>query len=518
MSEKIVVFDTTLRDGEQSAGIAFTLEEKLEIARQLEKLGVDIIEAGFPRSSPGDLAAVKAIAREVRSARICALARAVKEDIDAAWAGVCEAAAPALHVFINTSEVQIVHQLQKHPEEVLEQAAAMVEYAARFTSNVEFSPMDATRSDPQYLYTVIERCIAAGATTINVPDSLGYAVPEEFGPFFKGIFENVSNIHKARVSVHAHNDLGLCTANTLTAIQNGARQVEVTVNGIGERSGNTALEEVVMAIRTRKDFLNFHTDINTREIYPTCKLVESRSGMPLQWHKAIVGRNSFRHGSGIHQDGILKRRETWEILDPEEIGIPKGTQLVMGKLSGKHAFRKKVDDMGYRLSEAELLRAFNTFKELADKKEAVDDRDLEAIILDQQGEMDNPPWSLDHIQVSAGNNTTATATIRLRDDKGNIVEDAATGTGPMDAVYRTMNRITGVVPMLTEFSIKSITEGIDAQGEVTIRIQENNQTFTGRASNTDIVVAGASAYTNALNRLVATRLRCTKNVAASEDH
>ncbi|MCP4606531.1 MAG: 2-isopropylmalate synthase [Proteobacteria bacterium] len=503
MTDKITIFDTTLRDGEQSAGVAFTQKEKLEIALQLERLGVDVIEAGFPCSSPGDFQGVKNIAHEVRNTSICALARAVPSDIDAAWDAICEAADPRIHVFINTSDIQIAHQLRKNRDEVLSQTEAMVRYAAKFTSNIEFSPMDATRSDPEFLYKIVERSIDAGATTVNIPDSVGYSIPEEIGKLFRDVFENVPNIHRARISVHAHNDLGLCTANSMSAVQAGARQVEVAVNGIGERAGNTSLEEIVMAIKTRKDFLGFHTDINTREIYRTSKLIETRSGMPIQWNKAIVGKNSFRHGSGIHQDGILKMRETWEIMNPEDIGVPQGTQIVMGKLSGRHAFRKKALEMGYELSDEELARAFNAFKTLADKKVGVDDRDIEAIIAEQMGDVDNPPWTLEHVQVSAGNNATATATLKLCDPEGNIRLDAATGTGPVDAVYQAMNRITGIVPILTEFSIKSITEGIDAQGEVTIRIEDTKgQTFIGRAADTDIIVASARAYTNALNRLV----------------
>ncbi|MCC6381424.1 MAG: 2-isopropylmalate synthase [Dehalococcoidia bacterium] len=503
MPEKIFVFDTTLRDGEQSAGVAFTPQEKLEIARQLEKLGVDVIEAGFPCSTPGDLDAVKTIAREVRGATICALARAVQTDVDTAWEAVREAADPRIHVFINSSDIQMAHQLHKDREQVLTQAEAMVRHAAKYTSNVEFSPMDATRSDPRFIFSIVERCIEAGATTINIPDSVGYAIPEELGALFRAIFENVPNIHKARVSFHGQNDLGLCTANTLTAIQNGARQVEVTVNGIGERAGNTSLEEVVMAIKTRKDFFGFETGINTREIYRASKLVEAYSGMPIQWNKAIVGKNAFRHGSGIHQDGILKLRETWEIMDPTEIGIPQGTQLVLGKLSGRHAFKVHMQELGYELTEEELSRVFGAFKELADKKVEVDDRDLEAIVNANLHGVEDAAWRLDMVQVSAGDHATPTATLRLVDPEGNIRTDAATGDGPVDAVYRAMNRITGLTPDLTEFSVKSVTEGIDAQGDVTIRIEEDGRVFTGRASDTDIIVASAKAYMNALNRMIA---------------
>ncbi|MGI8925986.1 MAG: 2-isopropylmalate synthase [Tepidiformaceae bacterium] len=503
MTEKIYIFDTTLRDGEQSAGVAFTPFEKVEIAKQLERLGVDIIEAGFPCSTPGDLEAVQAVSREVRGATIAALARAVASDVDTAWEAVKGAADPRIHVFINTSEIQMAHQLHKDREQVLTQAEAMVKHAARYTSNVEFSPMDATRADPNFVFSIVERCINAGATTINIPDSVGYVIPEELAELFRALFERVPNIHRARVSFHGQNDLGLCTANTLTAIQNGVRQVEVTMNGIGERAGNTSLEEVVMAIKTRKDFFGFHTDINTKEIYRASKLVETYSGMPIQWNKAVVGKNAFRHGSGIHQDGILKMRETWEIMDPADIGIPQGTQLVLGKLSGRHAFKKHMEELGYELTEEELSRAFSAFKELADKKVEVDDRDLEAIVTENvRSPEEEGGWRMEMVQVAAGDHSTPTATLRLIDPQGNIHTDAATGSGPVDAVYRAMNRITGLTPGLTEFSVKSVTEGIDAQGEVTIRIEQDGHTYVGRSADTDIIVASAKAYMSARNRML----------------
>ena len=502
MSEKIYVFDTTLRDGEQSAGVAFTPEEKREIALQLERMRVDIIEAGFPTTSPGDLKAVQEIASIIKDCTVCALARAVKRDIDIAWEGVRNAADPRIHVFINSSDIQMAHQLGKGREEVLQQAASMVAHAASYTANVEFSPMDATRSDREFLYQIIERCIDAGASTINVPDSVGYAIPEEIADLFTGIRNNVPNIDKCRLSFHGQNDLGLTTANTLTAIQNGVRQVELTINGIGERAGNTSLEEVVMAIHTRKYFFHLHTDVLVREIYRASKMVETYSGMPVQWNKAIVGKNAFRHGSGIHQDGILKLRETWEIMDPREIGIPTGTQLVLGKLSGRHAFKAHLIELGYNLSEEELERAFAAFKELADKKMKIDDRDLEAIVSDNLRETEEPSWKLEQVQVTAGDRATPTATLRLLDPEGQARVDAAIGTGPVDAIYRAMNRITGLKPALTEFSVKSVTEGIDAQGEVTIRIEANGRSFIGISSDTDILVASARAYINALNRMI----------------
>ncbi len=508
MAEKIHIFDTTLRDGEQSAGVAFTPEEKLAVAKQLERLGVDVIEAGFPCSTPGDLEAVKLISREVRDATICALARAVASDVDTAWEAIREAEDPRIHVFINSSDIQMAHQLRKDREQVLTQAEAMVKHAAGYTSNVEFSPMDATRSDPHFIYTIVERCIDAGATVINIPDSVGYAIPSELGALFDLIRENVSNIHKARLSFHGQNDLGLCTANTLTAIEHGARQVEVTVNGIGERAGNTSLEEVVMAIKTRKDYLDdLDCDIDTREIYRSSKLVERLSGMPVQWNKAVVGKNAFRHGSGIHQDGILKLRETWEIMDPVEIGIPQGTQLVLGKLSGRHYFKQHMEGLGYELTGEELNRAFSAYKALADKKVEVDDRDLEAIVSDNLQTLVAEGWRIEQVQVSSGDHATPTATLRLLSPAGDILTDAAIGTGPVDAVYRAINRITQLSPDLTEFSVSAVTEGIDAQGKVTIRIEDGGQTYTGRAADTDIIVASAKAYVAALNRMLNVRAR-----------
>jgi len=502
MKSRVMIFDTTLRDGEQSAGVAFTVKQKLEIARQLERLGVNIIEAGFPRTSPGDMDAVKTISREVRGLTVCALARAVREDIDAAWEGVKKAADPRIHVFINTSDIQMAHQLRKSRDDVLEQASAMVKHAASYTKNIEFSPMDATRADRDFLYEIVERCIAAGATTINIPDSVGYSMPSEMEKLFHDIIAGVPNAHMAVFSTHAHNDLGLSTANTLSAVRGGARQVEVTVNGIGERAGNASLEEVVMGIETRRDFYSLHTSIKTHEIYHTSKLVENCSGMNVQWNKAIVGKNAFRHGSGIHQDGILKHRQTWEIMDPEKLGIPQGTQLVMGKLSGRHAFRKKVEQLGYHLSEVDADRAFDEFKKLADRKASIDDRDLEAIIAEQFGEVDNPAWTLNQVQIVAGDKAAATATISLAGEDGIIKQDAAIGAGPVDAIYQAVNRITGHAPKLTEFSIQSITEGLDAQGEVTIRIESGGHTYQGRGSHTDILVASARAYVNALNRMI----------------
>ncbi len=499
--EKIYIFDTTLRDGEQSAGIIFTPEEKLQIALQLESLQVDVIEAGFPCSSKGDLSAVKKISSTIKNSTVCALARSVKKDIDIAWEAISKAVDPRIHVFINSSDIQMAHQLGKNKNEVLLQAKTMVAHAAKYTKNIEFSPMDATRSDIHFLCEIIKSAIDAGATTINIPDSVGYIIPEELAVLFQTIQENVPNIHKVRLSFHGQNDLGLSTANSLTAIQNGARQVEVTINGIGERAGNTSLEEVVMAIHTRKDFFKFSTEISIKQIYQTSKLVESYSGMPVQWNKAIVGKNAFRHGSGIHQDGILKLRETWEIMDPKELGIPQGTQLVMGKLSGSHAFKNHLKQLGYSLQDNEFTRVFSDFKELADKKSDIDDRDIIAILNSSLHKLNDPHWILEAVQVSTGSKPTATITLKNKDKKTLI--DAAIGEGPVDAIYQCTNRITKLYPTLTEFHVKSVTEGIDAQGEVTIHIQSAEKNiFKGKAAHTDILYASASAYVSALNRML----------------
>lgn len=500
--EKIYFFDTTLRDGEQSAGVNFSIEEKIDIALQLEALGVDVIEAGFPCTSEGDLKAVQEISHIVKKSGICALARAVAKDIDVAWQGVQKAEQPTIHIFINSSAIQMAHQLRKNRTQVLEQAIKMVSYGANLCPQIEFSPMDATRSDPDFLFQMIESCIEAGATVINIPDSVGHSIPEETAELFQAISNNVPNIDKARLSFHGQNDLGLCSANCLTAIQNGVRQIEVTVNGIGERAGNTALEEIALAIHTRGDFLPFYSDIRINEIYKTSKMVERYSGMPIQRNKAIVGQNAFRHGSGIHQDGILKLRETWEIMDPNEIGIPQGTQIVLGKLSGRHAFKVQLKKLGYDLQDSEVESAFNEFKALCDKKAYIDDRDIEAIVHDSISDQQTVVWKLEQVHVTAGSKVFPSATVQLTDTQGEQIIDAAVGHGPVDAICNCINQITGKKPELTYFGIKNVTEGIDSQGEVTIKVAEHGLTFTGRHANTDILVASAHAYLQALNRLM----------------
>ncbi|MCH8162416.1 MAG: 2-isopropylmalate synthase, partial [Chloroflexi bacterium] len=398
--------------------------------------------------------------------------------------------------------------------EVLEMASAMVARAKGYAEDVEFSPMDATRSDREYVYTMLQEVIEAGATTVNIPDTVGYTVPEEFEEFIKAIFENVSNIHKATVSVHCHNDLGMAVANSLAAVRAGARTIEVCVNGIGERAGNASLEEVVMAIRTRPDFFDMETNINSKEIYRTSRLVERLTGMSLQPNKAIVGTNAFRHQSGIHQDGILKMRETYEIMDAKDIGWPSGAEIVLGKTSGRHGFKARLEALGYELSEEELSRAFLGFKELADKKQEIDDRDLEALVADKK-RTSVEVYHLDFVQVMSGDHATPTATVRLISPDGSVLADAALGTGPVDAIYKAINRIINVPNQLTEFSVKSVTEGIDAQGEVTIRIESDGRSYVGRGADTDIMVASAKAYMNALNRLLSIQRRADSEVRTS---
>jgi len=501
--EKVLIFDTTLRDGEQAAGAGMTMEEKLEIAKQLDRLGVDIIEAGFAASSPGDFKAVNTIAREVRRPIIASLARANANDVDRAWEAIKVAENPRIHTFLSSSDIQILHQLRKNREEVMNLAVEMVKRAKKYCSNVEFSPMDATRTKPEYLYAMLEAVIKAGATTVNIPDTVGYAIPSEFAALIKSIQENVPNIHKAVISVHCHNDLGLAVSNSLAAVQAGARQVEGCINGLGERAGNASLEEIIMSIETRRDLMGVRTSINTSQIYPTSRLVSDITGFPVQPNKAVVGGNAFRHASGIHQDAILKERTTFEIMNPVAIGWP-GNALVLGKLSGRAGLKARLEELGYHLSKDELDQAFESFKLLADKKREVSDRDLEALMSDQRQVLKEAiVYKLDHVQVSCGNHQVATATVRLQAPDGKLVTDAATGTGPVDSVYKAINRIVQVPNNLTEFSVNAVTEGIDAIGSVTIRIEKDGRVYVGRGADTDIIVASAKAYMSALNRLLA---------------
>lgn len=500
--DKVLIFDTTLRDGEQAAGAAMTTPEKLEIARQLERLGVDIIEAGFPISSPGDFEAVRTIAKEVRKPIITALAHANAAAVDRAWEAIKEARHPRIHVFLSSSDIHILHQLRKDREEVMGMAVSNVRRAKGYCPDVEFSPMDATRTDPQYLYAMLKAVIEEGATTLNIPDTVGYTTADEFTRLIQGIKANVPGIDKVTLSVHCHNDLGMAVANTLAAVKAGARQVEGCINGVGERAGNAALEEVIMSLKTRRDYFQVDMNVDTTQIYRASKLVSDITGFSVQPNKAVTGGNAFRHASGIHQDGLLKDRTTYEIMDPQSIGWPS-SELVLGKLSGRHGLKARLNELGYQPSDPELNRLFEAFKELADKKREVTDRDLEALMSNQRRSFAET-YVLDHVQVSCGNHEVPTATVRLVGPDGVAKTDAATGTGPVDAVYRAINRIVSVPNKLTEFSVRSVTEGIDAVGEVSIRIESEGKMYVGRSADTDIVVASAKAYMNALNRLLST--------------
>ena len=511
--DRVLIFDTTLRDGEQSPGATMNVEEKLTVARQLARLQVDIIEAGFPFASPGDFEAVNRIAAEVGTPEgptICGLARATRQDIEAAGKAVAPAAQGRIHTFIATSDIHMRYKLKKSRPEVMAITEEMVAYAKTFTDDIEFSPEDAGRSDPEFLYEVLRIAIAAGATTVNIPDTVGYLTPSEFGGLIKGIRENVPNIDQAVISVHGHNDLGLAVANFLEAVKNGARQLECTINGIGERAGNAALEELVMAMHVRRQHYNPFfgrdaederplTNINTQEIYKSSRLVSSITGMLVQPNKAIVGANAFAHESGIHQDGVLKNKLTYEIMDAELIGLSTN-QIVLGKHSGRNAFRTRLQELGFELSDQELNKAFIRFKELADKKKEISDRDLEVIVGDETQQVVEH-FRLELVQVSCGDNARPTATVTLRTPDGDELSDAAIGTGPVDAVYRAVNRVVDIPNELIEFSVQSVTAGIDAIGEVTIRLRHKDRIFSGHAANTDIVVASTQAYINALNRL-----------------
>jgi len=501
--DKVIIFDTTLRDGEQAAGGTLNVQEKLEIARQLEKLGVDVIEAGFPVTSPGDFEAVRLIAQDVRQPSICVLTHANLKAVDDSWEAVKGAANPRIHIVLSSSDIHLFYQLRKSRDEVMEMSCNTVARARKYTDNIEFSAMDASRTEPGFIYQLLKAVIDAGATTVNIPDTVGYAMPAQFGDLIEGVFQNVPNIDRAVVSIHCHNDLGLAVANSLEAIKRGARQVEATINGIGERAGNAALEEIVMGIKTRQDFFNLTTNIDTTQIYRTSRLVSDLTGFPVQPNKAIVGGNAFRHSSGLHVDGIIKKSITYEIMDPKSVGIPSSS-IVMGKTSGRHAFKERLAELGYTLKDEDMNRAFAAFKELADKKKNITDRDIESLVAEERRTI-SEEYHLDRIQVTCGDRGIPTAAVRLIGPGGKTMEDAALGTGPVDAVYQAINRLVKVSNSLTEFTVKSVTEGIDAIGEVLIRIESDGVSYTGRGADTDIIVSSAKAYINALNRLLAAK-------------
>lgn len=496
--EKVVFFDTTLRDGEQSPGFSMNIPEKLRMAKQLEKLGVDIIEAGFPIASQGDFEAVKLIAESIKKSQVAGLARANNKDIERAWEAVQNAEHPRIHTFISTSDIHLTHQLRKSREEVLAMAISAVKKAKSYTENVEFSAMDATRSDRDYLCQVIEAAIDAGATTVNIPDTVGYTIPSEFGDMIKYIIKNVSNIDKAVISVHCHNDLGLATANSLSAVLNGARQVECTINGIGERAGNTSLEEVVMILYTRKDYAHLETNIISEEIYSTSRLLTSITGVGVQPNKAIVGANAFAHESGIHTDGLLKDKITYEIMTPESVGVKKSI-IVLGKHSGRHALRDELKNRGYELSDADVNKVFNRFKELADKKKQLFDEDLETIVAEIVLRAPDK-YKLINMNVVSGSFAIPTATVQMEVD-GEQIKDVGMGDGPVDAAFKTIAKITKTKSKLLKYGVDSITGGTDAQGVVTVRLEGNGNEIVGRGAHTDIIMASVLAYINALNRL-----------------
>lgn len=544
----IRIFDTTLRDGEQSPGATMTSAEKLEVARSLARMGVDIIEAGFPAASPDDLEAVRRIAvevgrpaageavskyePEVRLPVIAALARANKSDIDKAWEAVKEAEKPRIHTFLATSPIHMQHKLKMTPEEVVGRVFEMVAYARSLCEDVEFSPEDAGRSNPEFLYVVLSEAIKAGAGTLNIPDTVGYTTPDEFYELVAGIIKNTPGMHDGiTISVHCHDDLGLATANTLAGIRAGARQAEVTINGVGERAGNTSLEEVVMALKTRHPIFGFETGIETQQISRISRLVSNYTGMVVQPNKAIVGSNAFAHEAGIHQDGMLKHQMTYEIMRPEDVGVNQ-SKLVLGKHSGRHALRNRLAEMGHSLDEVELEKAFVRFKELADRKKVIVDADLEAIIAD---EFYRPldVYFLDGMQVTCGTFGMPTATVRLKGPDGKIHVHASMGSGPVDAAYKAIDSIVKAQNTLLEFNIHAITEGIDALGEVTVRIQSKDdegitmdaqkelpypRVFGGHGADTDIIVASAKAYLNALNKLIIAQTEGHEPVHANHNH
>lgn len=515
----IRIFDTTLRDGEQSPGASLNHHEKIEIARQLEALGVDVIEAGFPITSDGDFEAVRAIGQEVKDAIVCGLARCVPRDIDRAGEALKDAHQPRIHVFCATSKIHREHKLRKAFDEIAKLSADSVKHARQYVDDVEFSPEDGSRTELNYLVDITAAAIEAGATTINIPDTVGYAVPQEYGHIFAHVREQLPIIDEQGIilSSHCHNDLGLAVANSLAAVQNGARQIECTINGIGERAGNAALEELIMALRTRKDyFTHYATRIDSSKIFPTSRMVSKLTGLMVQRNKAVIGENAFAHESGIHQDGVLKHRETYEIMNPQDIGVPK-SKLVLGKHSGRHALKDRVVELGYTVDDAMLQEIYDRFKTLADKKKDVYDEDIEAIV-DSVLEQERQLWELVDFQVTAGSKAFDMATVVMRDSNGDIVRDAATGNGPIDAVYSAILRITQINNVsLEDYQTRSITSGKDAQGEVKVIVNHNGKSVRGRGISTDVIEAAARAYVAAINRIHTAEIRKVKPTTLVDD-
>lgn len=500
MSRKIYIFDTTLRDGEQAPGCSLNKGEKLEIAKQLEELGVDIMEAGFPVASKGDFEGVEAIAKMIKNTTVAGLSRAVKNDIDTAWEALKHAKRPRIHTFLATSDIHMEYKLKMKPEEVLSRAIEMVKYARNLCPEIEFSPEDASRTRPEFLYKVLEGVIDAGATIVNIPDTVGYKTPTEMYNLVKGIRENVRNIDKAIISTHCHNDLGLAVANSLAALEAGAGQVECTINGLGERAGNAALEEVVMSLRTRSDLYKLSNNISTDKIHRTSMMVSYLTGVNIQPNKAIVGANAFAHESGIHQHGVLANRETYEIMTPESIGL-NTNKMILGKHSGRHAFEDKLNELGYKnLSQESINTAFEKFKSLSDKKKIVSDKDIEALLTEEKTKRLVEVFKLEHFQIFAGSSITATSTVKVN-KSGKIHEEAAVGDGPVDATFKAIDRATGNKSTLEDYFIRAITEGRDALGEATVKLKKNDRIYVGHGVSTDIIEASARAYVDALNNV-----------------
>ncbi|MBD3425755.1 MAG: 2-isopropylmalate synthase [Candidatus Omnitrophica bacterium] len=508
--DKVLIFDTTLRDGEQTPGASLTVNEKLKIAHQLENLGVDIIEAGFPRTSAGDLEAVKTVSRHIKKPVICGLARAIRQDIDDAYLALKKAKRARVHVFLATSKIHMQYKLRKAKDEILKTSVEAVKYARKKFGDVEFSPEDASRTELDFLARVVEGVIKAGAKTVNIPDTVGYTVPQEFGRTIEHLFNNVPNINKAVISVHCHNDLGLAVSNSLAAVLNGARQIECTMNGLGERAGNASLEEIIMAMKMRKDiFAGVSTNINTKELYKTSRLVSKLTGIPIQPNKAIIGDNAFAHESGIHQDGILKKRVTYEIIRPQDVGF-EGSKIVLGKLSGRHAFSERLKKLGYSLSSKELDQAFRRFKDLADKKNKIFDDDLATIV---ENELATIPeeYKLVNFHVASGRGTKPLASVEITKGKKKLVA-TGTGDGPIDACFKTIDKATGMKGKLVDYHVNAVTSGKDALGEASVKLVQKKDMVIGRGTSTDVIEASVLAYVNAINRL---SIRKKKSAAES---
>jgi len=497
--DRVLIFDTTLRDGEQSPGCSMTRPEKLRVARALAELGVDVIEAGFPAASRGDWESVNAVAREIEGPVICGLARCSRDDIQLAAKALKDAQKHRIHVFLATSAIHRQYKLNMAQSEIIRSAVEGVKIAREFCEDVEFSPEDASRTELEFLAQVVEAVIDAGATTINIPDTVGYTVPHEFAELFRYLRKNVRGIENVTLSVHCHDDLGMAVANSLMAVVAGARQIECTMNGIGERAGNCSLEEVVMALRTREAFFNARTNIQSTRLYPAARLVSSITGMPIPRNKAIVGENAFAHESGIHQHGMLKHHSTYEIMRPEDVGLAKSS-LVLGKHSGRHAFRERVRELGFELEDAEFNRVFEEFKALADKKKELFDGDIEALVLRAEGSAAGP-WTLQTLRTESATDTAARATVALRHTDGQIVERSASGDGPVDAAFKAMEDATGISTVLRKFELRSVSEGEDAQGEAIVYVDFNGRSYRGSSVSTDIVESSARAFLEVINRI-----------------